>query len=62
VSLPLGPFLGVFGAYLLAVYEEDEEAFQTIAKVGTGFSEEALKELADSLRPSIIPGPKPYYR
>ncbi len=53
---------GVFGAYLVAVYDDDAEAFQTIAKVGTGFSEEQLKELADLLRPSVIPAPKPYYQ
>lgn len=53
---------GVYGAYLLAVYNEEEEQFQTISKIGTGFSEQLLIDLAASLQPSIIPGPKPYYR
>lgn len=57
-----GKRTGVFGAYLLAVYDPDQELYQTISKLGTGFSEELLKELADSLRPHIITAPKNYYR
>jgi ATP-dependent DNA ligase len=53
---------GVFGAYLLAVYDPDSETYQTISKLGTGFSEEQLVQLADSLRPSLIPQPRPYYK
>ena len=33
---------GLFGAFLLAVYNEDEETYETICKIGTGFSEENL--------------------
>ncbi len=53
---------GVFGAYLLAVYDDETETYQTISKLGTGFSEEQLVQLADSLRPAIIPAPRPYYQ
>eukprot|EP00879_Flechtneria_rotunda_P015567 GHRR01016281.1.p1 GENE.GHRR01016281.1~~GHRR01016281.1.p1 ORF type:complete len:245 (+),score=85.61 GHRR01016281.1:278-1012(+) len=66
--VPIGAFYGrgkragVFGAYLLAVYDDETETYQTISKLGTGFSEEQLVQLADSLRGSIIPGPRPYYR
>ena len=59
---PRGKRKGVYGAYLLAVYNEEEEQFQTISKIGTGFSEVLLAELSESLKPSIIPGPKAYYR
>lgn len=54
--------IGVFGAYLLAVYDDETETYQTISKLGTGFSEEQLVQLADMLRPSIIPAPRPYYQ
>eukprot|EP00884_Botryococcus_braunii_P018910 jgi/Botrbrau1/5702/Bobra.0071s0035.1 len=57
-----GKRTGVYGAYLLAVYNEETEEFQTISKIGTGFSEKALEELADALRQHIIDGPRPYYR
>jgi ATP-dependent DNA ligase len=53
---------GVFGAYLLAVYDDEGETYQTISKLGTGFSEEQLTQLADSLRPAIIAKPRSYYK
>lgn len=66
--VPLGAFYGkgkrtgVFGAYLLGIYDPDTETYQTISKLGTGFSEEQLQQLADSMRPHIIPQPRNYYR
>lgn len=59
--LPVLP-AGVFGAYLLGIYDPDTETYQTISKLGTGFSEEQLQQLADSMRPHIIPQPRNYYR
>ena len=47
---------------MLAIYNEETEEDQTISKIGTGFSEEQLKELADLLRPLTIAEPRPYYR
>ena len=52
----------MYGAYLLAIYNEEEEQFQTISKIGTGFSEQQLADFAESFKDAIIPGPKPYYR
>lgn len=52
----------MFGAFLLAIYNENTEEYQTISKIGTGFSEERLKELADLLRPLTISEPRSYYR
>ncbi|AEP15409.1 DNA ligase 1 [Emiliania huxleyi virus 88] len=57
-----GKRTGVYGAYLLAVYDPDEEVFQSVCKIGTGFSDEDLIQLSDSLTPHIVPQkPSDYY-
>ncbi|KAL5071716.1 hypothetical protein RYX36_022603 [Vicia faba] len=66
--VPIGAFhgrgqrAGVYGAFLLACYDIDNEEFQTICKTGTGFSRELLEESSTRLRSKIIPQPKTYYR
>lgn len=57
-----GKRTGCYGAFLLACYDNDNEEFQTICKIGTGFSEAMLEERSASLRSKVIPKPKPYYR
>ncbi|PRW32906.1 DNA ligase 1-like isoform B [Chlorella sorokiniana] len=57
-----GKRTGVFGSYLLAAYDADNEQYQTISKIGTGFSEELLKQLAEQMQGLVIPAAKPYYR
>ncbi|KAG4988957.1 hypothetical protein JHK85_031940 [Glycine max] len=54
--------VGVYGAFLLACYDSDNEEFQSICKIGTGFSEAVLEERSSSLRSKVIPKPKAYYR
>merc|ERR1719456_2159120 len=46
--VPIGAFYGkgkrsgAYGAYLLAIYNQEEEEYQTVCKAGTGFSDEDL--------------------
>merc|ERR1719463_941623 len=46
--VPIGAFYGkgkrhgAYGAFLLAIYNEEDEEFQTVCKAGTGFSDEDL--------------------
>ena len=52
----------MYGAFLLAVYNQEAEEFQSISKIGTGFSEEQLKLFSEQLKELLVPSPKPYYR
>ena len=56
-----GKRTGVYGAFLLACYDDDTERYQTICKVGTGFSESLLVELSETLAPKAVSDPPKYY-
>ncbi|KAM0065322.1 putative DNA ligase (ATP) [Helianthus debilis subsp. tardiflorus] len=57
-----GKRVGGYGAFLLACYDNNKDEYQTICKIGTGFSEAMLEERSTSLRSKVIPKPKSYYR
>lgn len=53
-----GKRTNVYGAFLLACYDADGEEFQTVCKIGTGFSEEALQTHYDTLYPFEATNPR----
>lgn len=57
-----GKRTGTFGCFLLGCYDPDNEEFQTLCKIGTGFSEEQLDQHSAFFKEHIIPAPKSYYR
>lgn len=64
---PIGAYFGrgkrsgVYGSFLLACYDEKNDEFQSICKIGSGFSDKHLQTLFDSLNKFIIPKSKSYY-
>lgn len=56
-----GKRTNVYGAFTLACYNPGSEEFETICNIGTGFSEELLTNLYNTLSEYEIPKPKPYY-
>lgn len=59
--VPIGAFFGkgkrhgAYGAFLLAIYNEEEEEYQTVCKAGTGFSDEDLKAHYEFFKTRTIP-------
>ncbi|KAJ5684557.1 DNA ligase [Penicillium maclennaniae] len=56
-----GKRTSVYGAFLLAAYNPNNEKYETICNIGTGFSEAALEEFHQVLSPLVIDRPKPFY-
>ncbi|EDP44109.1 hypothetical protein MGL_1506 [Malassezia globosa CBS 7966] len=56
-----GKRTNVYGAFLLACYDEDSETYQSICKIGTGFSEADLDAHYSTLKELEIPRKKGYY-
>jgi len=50
----VGKRKGFFGSFLLACYNEDLECLQTVCKVGTGFSDEALETIHNQLKDFVV--------
>jgi DNA ligase-1 len=45
---------GVYGALLMAAYNRQKDRFETVCKLGTGFSDKTLAEMKEILEPSVI--------
>jgi DNA ligase-1 len=56
-----GKRTNVYGAYLLACYDPQSQEYQTICKIGTGFSDEVLESHTAALKPLVVSVKKSYY-
>ncbi len=46
---------GTYGALLLAAYNQKTDTFETVTKLGTGFTDEDLRKLPELLRVHMVP-------
>merc|ERR1719187_1907064 len=51
----------MYGGFLLACYDPDNEEYQSICKIGTGFSDEDLAKHAAFFKDQVIEKAKAYY-
>lgn len=56
-----GKRTGTYGGFLLALYDDEKEQFQTVCKLGTGFKDEDLETHTNFLKNHVIEKPKSYY-
>lgn len=51
---------GSYGAFLLACYDDKKDRFQTICKIGTGFSDDSLSKHSKFFSKHVITDPHKY--
>lgn len=56
-----GKRTSVYGAFLLACHNANNDTYETVCNIGTGFSEAVLEELHAQLGAIVIDRPKPFY-
>jgi len=56
-----GKRTGKYGAFLLAVYDQENEEFQTVCKAGTGFSDKDLEDHFAFFKEHLSSGPESNY-
>ena len=56
-----GKRTGSYGGFLLGVFDPENEEYQTVCKIGTGFSDEDLANHFTFFQSHIIDKPKAYY-
>jgi DNA ligase-1 len=54
-----GKRAGTYGALLLAVYNPENDTFETVTKCGTGFTDEDLSRLPETMKKYVIPHKHP---
>jgi len=58
--VPVGAFYGrgrragTYGALLMAAYNSEEDSFETICKLGSGFTDEDLGKLPEEMKPYVV--------